>query len=273
MKMIADMIWMETRKALRSKVPLFTAIGALFMPLGIGFLLFVSKNPEVSRQMGLISTKATLLADTAANWPAYLGMFAQVLALGGMVLTVMIVIWVFGREFSDGTVKDLLAVPVRRGNILLAKFVVAAIWSAVLGMLNFGLGLGLGGLFQLPGGSTSVLLQGLAHVGISACLGIIAGLPFAFFASLGRGYLFPIGVLVLTMILTNLVTAAGWAEYFPWGVLGLYAQGEALSPASFLIVALTSLAGLAGTYSVVEICRPKQVNKICLLTLISNGIK
>jgi ABC-2 type transport system permease protein len=248
MKTLSDMIWIELRKAIRSKVPLFTAVASLFMPLGIAFLLFVSKNPEISRQMGLISTKATLLADTAANWPAYLGMFAQILALGGLMLTVMIAVWVFGREFSDATLKDLLAVPVRRAGILLAKFVVVAIWSAALGALIFGLGLLLGMLFQLPGGSTSVFLQGFVHVGISACLGIAAGLPFAFFASLGRGYLLPIGAIVLTMILTNLVTAAGWAEYFPWGVLGLYAQGEALPPASFLILALTSLAGIAGTY-------------------------
>jgi ABC-2 type transport system permease protein len=198
--------------------------------------------------MGLISTKANLLADSATNWPAYLKIFAEVLALGGFSLTVMIVIWVFGREFSDGTLKDLLAVPVQRGNILLAKFIVAAIWSGALGMIMFCLGLGIGDLFQLPGGSTSVILQGIVHVGISACLGIAAGLPFAFFASLGRGYLLPIGVLAITMIITNLVTAAGWGEYFPWGVLGLYAQGEALSPVSFLIVAVTSLTGIAGTY-------------------------
>jgi ABC-2 type transport system permease protein len=210
-------------------------------------LLFVSKNPEISRQMGLISTKATLLADTAANWTAYLGMFAQVLALGGFMLTAMIAVWVFGREFSDATLKDLLAVPVRRASILLAKFVVVVIWSAALGALIVGLGLLLGSLFQLPGGSTDVFLHGLARVVISNCLGIVAGLPFAFFASLGRGYLLPVGVLMVTMIVAQLVTAAGWAEYFPWAILGLYAQGEPMGPVSFLILALTSLAGIAAT--------------------------
>jgi hypothetical protein len=129
MKILSNMIWIELRKALRSKVPLFTAIASLFMPLGIAFLVFVSQNPEIARQMGLISTKATLIADTAATWPAYLGMFAQILGLGGLMLTVMIAIWVFGREFSDGTLKDLLAVPIRRGGILLAKFIVVAIYS------------------------------------------------------------------------------------------------------------------------------------------------
>jgi ABC-2 type transport system permease protein len=248
MKTLLNMIWIELRKAIRSKVPLFTAIGSLFAPLGIGFLLFVSRNPEISRQMGLISTKATLLADTAANWAAYLGMFAQVLALGGFMLTAMIAVWVFGREFSDATIKDLLAVPVRRANILLAKFVVVAIWAAALGTLIIGLGLLLGALFRLPGGSADVFLQGLARAGISTCLGIVAGLPFAFFASLGRGYLLPIGALMVTMIISQLVTAAGWAEYFPWAILGVYAQGKPLGPVSFLILALASLAGIVATY-------------------------
>jgi ABC-2 type transport system permease protein len=248
MKTLASMIWIELRKALRSRVPPFTAIGSLFAPLGIGFLLFVSMNPEIARQMGLISTKAKLLADTAANWAAFLGLFAQVLALGGFMLTAMIAVWVFGREFSDATFKDLLAVPVQRASILLAKFVVVAIWSAALGVLIIGLGLVLGAFFRLPGGSADVIRQGLVLVGISACLGIVAGLPFAFFACVGRGYLLPIGALMLTMIIAQLITAAGWGEYFPWAILGMYAQGDPLGPASFVILALASLAGIGATF-------------------------
>jgi ABC-2 type transport system permease protein len=249
MKTLSDMIWIELRKALRSKMPLFTALGSLLMPLGIAFLLFVSRNPEVSRKLGLISTKATLISDTAASWPNYLGLFAQILAMGGMILFVLSISWVFGREFVDGTLKDLLAVPVQRVSILLAKFIVVAIWSAALGILLFGLGLLMGALFQLPGGSSSILLQGSARAGITIGLVILAMLPFAFFASIGRGYLLPIGVTFLTLILANLVMAAGWGEYFPWSILGIYAQGkEALPPVSFLIVALTGLAGMAATY-------------------------
>jgi ABC-2 type transport system permease protein len=85
-------------------------------------------------------------------------------------------------------------------------------------------------------------------VGISACLGIVAGLPFAFFACVGRGYLLPIGALMLTMIIAQLITAAGWGEYFPWAILGMYAQGDPLGPASFVILALASLAGIGATF-------------------------
>ena len=114
--------------------------------------------------------------------------------MGGMILFVLAISWVFGREFTDGTLKDLLAVPVPRVSILLAKFIVVALWSAALAVLLFGLGLGLGALFHLPGGSTAILLQGCARAAITAGLVIAAMLPFAFFASLGRGYLLPIGV-------------------------------------------------------------------------------
>ena len=249
MNIFISMLWIEFRKALRSKVPPFTAIGSLFMPLGIAFLLFVSLNPEISRKLGLISTKATLMAATAANWPTYQATFAQVLAIGGLFLSVLALAWVFGREFTDGTLKDLLAVPVPRLNIILAKYLVAAAWSAALAILIYGSGLIVGVLFKLPGASPDVLLQGLTRAAITTCLAIAAGLPFAFFASLGRGYLLPIGVLILTLVMANLVTAAGWGEYFPWAILGIYAQGkDVLQPVSFLIVGLTGLAGIAGTY-------------------------
>ena len=46
----SNMLWIETRKALRSRMPLWTALGSLFMPLGIGFLMFVSKKPEISQK-------------------------------------------------------------------------------------------------------------------------------------------------------------------------------------------------------------------------------
>jgi len=249
MKSLADMLWIETRKALRSRMPFFTALGSLLIPLAMAFLLFVSRNPEVSRKLGLISAKATLMSATAANWPAYLSFFAQILVMGGMILFVLAISWVFGREFADGTVKDMLAVPVPRLTILLAKFIVVALWSAALAVLLFGLGLAIGALFRLPGGSATILLQGSGRAVITAGLVIAAMLPFAFFASLGRGYLLPIGVSFLTLILANLVMAAGWGEYFPWSILAIYAQGkDALPPVGFGIVLLIGLVGVVGTY-------------------------
>ena len=87
MNNLSDMVWIEWRKAIRSKMPLGTALGSLFMPLGIAFLIFVSKNPEISQKLGLISAKADLLAYSATDWQSYLGFFGQLIAAGGFFYT------------------------------------------------------------------------------------------------------------------------------------------------------------------------------------------
>ena len=249
MNNLSDMVWVELRKAIRSRMPLWTALGSLFMPLGVAFLIFVSKNPEISQKLGLVSAKANLIAYAATDWPTYLGLYGQIIGAGGIALFTLIVSWIFGREFADGTVKDLLAVPVQRSSILLAKFIVTAIWSVVLTIIIFMAGLLMGAVLKLPGGSLSVMYQGSVVLLVTACLVIPAILPFAFFASAGRGYLLPIGVAMLTMILVNLAQIIGWGEYFPWAVPVLYAQGKSpLTPISYWIVIFTGLIGMIATY-------------------------
>jgi ABC-2 type transport system permease protein len=249
MHSLSDMIWIELRKAIRSGMPLWTALGSLCMPLGIAFLIFVSRNPEISKNLGLISAKANLVAYAGTDWRTYLQMFGLLLGAGGFILFVLTMSWVFGREFADGTLKDMLAVPVPRSSILLAKFAVVALWSLALSLVILLCGLLMGLLMGLPGGSTSVIFQGSIVLATTACLVIVAVLPFALVASIGRGYLLPMGMAVLTLMATNLVAIAGWGEYYPWAVPGLYAQGKTvLAPISYWIVVLTGLAGMLATY-------------------------
>lgn len=246
---LSDMIWTELRKAIRSRMPLWTGLGSLLMPLGIAFLIFVSKNPEVSKQLGLISAKANLVAFSASDWPTYLGMFGLLISAGGLILFVLIISWVFGREFTDGTLKDMLAVPVHRSNILLAKFIVTAAWCAGLTVVIFLVSLIVGAMIKLPGGSFSIIFQESALIGITTCMVIAVVFPFALFASVGRGYLLPIGLAVIILMMANLVAILGWGEYYPWAVPGLYIQGKSSLPSiSYWIVILTSLAGISATY-------------------------
>ena len=249
MNNLSDMIWVELRKAIRSRMPVWTALGSLFMPLGMAFLIFLARNPELSRKLGLVSAKANLIAYSATDWPTYLGLFGQIVGVGGFFFFVMAISWIFGREFADGTLKDMLAVPVQRSSILLAKFIVMVIWSAAMTIVIAIIGLSMGAIIQLPGGSLSVILHGSTVAAIAACLCIAVVLPFALFASAGRGYLLPLGMAVLALITANLVVVVGWGEYFPWAVPMLYAQGKSYTgPISYWIVFLTGLAGMIATY-------------------------
>ena len=249
MNSFSDMIWIELRKAIRSRMPLWTGLGSLFMPLGIAFLIFVARNPEISQQLGLVSAKADIVAYAATDWPTYLRLYGEIMGAGGVLLFILILSWIFGREFTDGTLKDMLAVPVERGSIVLAKYIVMAIWSVAMAMAILIAGLITGALLKLPGGSTSVFLQGSVLVMNASFLAIVAVLPFALLASMGRGYLLPIGVAGLTMMMGQLAQILGWGEFFPWVVPALYALGTSpLTPISYLLVFVTGLAGMIGTY-------------------------
>jgi len=249
MNNLPDMIWIELRKAIRSRMPLWTSLGSLFMPLGIAFLIFLAKNPELSRKLGLVSAKANLIAYSATDWASYLLLSAEIISAGGFFFFILAISWVFGREFVDGTLKDMLAVPVQRSSILMAKFIVVAVWSAAMAAIMLIFSLVVGAMIKLPGGSLSVILNGFTDAAITVCLVIAVVMPFALFASLGRGYLLPMAMAVLTLVTANLLMAVGWAEYFPWAVSMLYAQGESsLRPISYWIVLITSLAGMIGTY-------------------------
>jgi ABC-2 type transport system permease protein len=243
------MIWVETRKAVRSRMPLWTAIASLFMPLGIALLIFAAKNPQISQKLGLVSAKANLVAYSATDWTSYLSLYGQIIAVGGFILYVLILTWVFGREFVDSTVKDLLAVPVPRGSILLAKFVVAVVWSLVNSLLIVGVGLGMGAVIGLPASSPAVFLHGSGVLAVSAGLTLAVVLPFALLASVGRGYFLPFGLAILTLMITNLAVVAGWGDVFPWAIPGLYSMGKTvLTPLSIGIVATTGVAGVYATY-------------------------
>lgn len=182
------------------------------------------------------------------SWPTYLGLQAQMIAACGFFIFCPIIDWVFGREFTDGTLKDMLAVPVPRASIVLAKFAVVAAWSAAVAVLICVTGLVAGALMRLPQASPGVLLQGSLLMAITTCLTIAVVLPFAFLASVGRGYLLPIGLAVLALMLANLMMVLGWGEYFPWAVPGLHAQGKGyLGPISYPIAILTGAIGMLGT--------------------------
>jgi ABC-2 type transport system permease protein len=248
-KELSDMLWVEARKALRSHMPWFTAISAVLMPLGIAFLIYLATNPDIAQRLGLVAAKANLVAYAGTDWTTYLGVLCQMIAAGGFFLFCLVVSWVFGREFADGTLKDMLAVPVARGSIVLAKFAVVAAWSAGLAALIFALGLLTGALMGLPQASTPALLEGGLRVAVTAGMTIAVVLPFAFFASVGRGYLLPIGLAILAVMLANFAIVLGFGAYFPWSVPGLYAQGKGgLVPVSYPMVLLAGAAGMVITH-------------------------
>ena len=240
--------WVELLKASRSKMPLLTVLGFAMVPLGGGFFMIVLKDPEMARRMGLISDKAHLTMG-AADWVNYLRFLTLAVGAGGTFLFGLIAAWVFGREYSDRTAKDLLALPTSRSAIVLSKFIVIAIWSATLVAITCLITFCVGTALALPEGSPQLFWQSGTTLAVALCLTLALVTPFAWSASAWRGYLPPIGVMILAMILSQFANGAGYGEFFPWSVPALFVQGESLGTISYILVILTGILGLVGIFA------------------------
>jgi ABC-2 type transport system permease protein len=253
MKAFFAALWTEMLKARRSKMTLATAAAFLILPLAGGLFMLILKDPAQARAMGIINAKAQITAMTA-DWPSFLGMIAMGTGGLGEILFAFITAWVFGREFSDRTVKEWLALPAPRGVIVSAKFVVIAIWTLVLSLLIFLVGLGVGSAVGLPGGSFDLVWKTFWTVMLTVLLIIMLMPVAAFFASLGRGYLLPLAWTILALGFANMISILGWGDWFPWGVPVLVSgmvkpHADHLGLHSYLMVLLACIVGLAATFT------------------------
>jgi ABC-2 type transport system permease protein len=244
-------IWSESLKARRSKVPWATLVAFSLAPLVGGLFMVILKDPQQARRLGLLGTKAQLGA-ASADWPIFLGLLAQSIAVGGGVIFAFLTAWVFGREFADRTIRNLLATPTPRRAIVTAKAIVVASWCGVSTLWVVVLGLIVGGVVGLPGWSAETTLQMVSTMFVVALLLILLQSTTAFFAGAGRGYIVPLAWAVFTIFVAQVVSVLGWGAWFPWAVPALLSgaagpEGETLTVGSFIVVAVVAAIGFAAT--------------------------
>ena len=252
MNSILSSLWAETLKARRSKVPLLAGIGFTLAPLMDGLFMFIMKDPQRAREMGLLSVKAQL-AMTDANWSTFFSVLTQAIAVGGVIVFSIVTAWIFGREFSDHTAKDLLATPTSREHMVAAKLIVISAWGLITSLWLYLIGLIVGRLVDIPGWTNGLALQSFRDVLLTSGMTLLLMTPVAFIASMGRGYLPPLGFAVLTIFFSQIIAATGWGDWFPWSVPALYSEvvgprSEQLGIHSYVLVLLAGMTGLIATF-------------------------
>lgn len=236
----------------RRAVMLWATVVAFVVAACVGaFFMFVLQDPARARSLGLLGAKAQLSGGTA-DWPGYFSLIAQMVAVGGMLLFGMILIWLFGREFADRTAKDLLALPTSRAAVVVAKLVVALVWSLLLTIELVVLSLVLGSVLGLGGWSTQVLLHGVGVILATTCLTVALATTYALAASWGRGYLAAVATLFVTAITAQIISAVGYGTWFPWAVPSLMSgvagpDQPTPGPAGILSVIVVGLVASSAT--------------------------
>lgn len=242
----------EAKKALKSRMFIGTIIFFSFIAFMLGLLMMIARHPEIAGGSAILSTKASFISQ--ADWRGFFGMMLQMALVLGLIGPSLVTVWVFGREYSDRTIKDLLSLPVSRDSIVIAKFVVSFAWSCFLMALLLVTSLLAGFITGLGGWEATTSAKSISEFCISSLLTILLFPVISLATSVSKGYLLPMGIAILLLMSTQFLFMGmpSLTPYFPWAIPGLF-SGVAgiLAPKpgalSLAILIATSLAGIIGT--------------------------
>lgn len=187
-------------------------------------------NPQLVAKIGYDVT----------TWDGYFAMVAQVTSAAALLGFGVVLAWQFAREFAEGTISGLFALPVSLAKIALAKLLVYVTWSAIVGLVLLGvvvivgLALGLG----LPGAEVG---SAMFRQFLLTIMTALVTLPVALTATLGRSTLAGVGTAIGIMTVAQVAVVLGAGGWFTFAAPALWAisQGEDVSGLQlFLVVPL-----------------------------------
>ncbi len=246
-------LFCEFFKLKRSKAVWATALAYVFVAAALWFTLWMARNPEAARSLGLLGKKADILSSgISADWSGLFTLLLEMSVMGGMILYSIVVSYVFGREYAEGTAKNMLGLPIPRGVFVAAKLAVAAAWYALLTAFLLALGLLVGAILGLGLPPGALLAKAAGDLAVAFLLAT-ALQPLVALATVGSGgYLAPFGYTMATLIIGNIMVRTEWARWCPWSIVALLSgmtgprQGDIMA-GSAVVMAATFALGVAGT--------------------------
>ncbi|MHC6177696.1 ABC transporter permease [Glutamicibacter sp. X7] len=229
---------MELGKALASRTLQVTTI------LLIGGISLLAWSMVAAANAGNERIIAQLgpLADES-SWNLLLGVTAQITAAGALIAFGVATSWVIGREFSEGTISGLFALPVPLATIAMAKLLVYQLWASFIA-LALTATLFVTGLWFDLGPVDSYVLHELARQTILTFLTGLLAIPAAWASTVGRGPLAGIAV-TLMLVVSAQVTAIAYpllAPWLPFSAPALWAlQPELVHPGQLVTVLVIPL--------------------------------
>ncbi len=251
---VFDVLICEFRKLKRSPIVLVSfgawTAGVFF----IAFFMWIVMNPGAAAGFGLVGDKASFtFGGEGKDWAGFLHVVVMLGGVLGMMFSAIILGWIFGREYAEGTAKNLLALPVGRWVFVLAKVLVASLWFALLVLVSIAGAWLSGTLLGLPGWSSGLFRLAAGRLLVLALLAFTVSLPAAWIATATRGYLGPMGYAIATMFIANFFSHTGWAPWCPWTIVLQAAgpgfdtairSGAIVGPGSWLVVFGTAVLGI-----------------------------
>jgi ABC-2 type transport system permease protein len=208
--------WVKFRRAR----PVWTA--SALLTVGV-IALCVLTLKSVGGANPAIAGKAQSLVGEGGQ----VGLFAAactIVSVGGLLGFGVVAGWVFGREFTDGTITGLWATPVARSVVAAAKLVLLLVWSLATTVV-LAVALVVAAAFVDSGFIGVDVFALVGKFTVIALLTAGLAMPCAWVATVGRGYLPAIGTIIALVVVTQMAVMAGAGGWFPFAAPGVWAAG------------------------------------------------
>ncbi|MGD2034026.1 MAG: ABC transporter permease, partial [Bacteroidales bacterium] len=189
----------ELMKHRRSAIVIITLGLFIFISLMMGLLMYVAQHPDLGSKLGLVGAKASFFSEN--SWTAFFDILNQTISSIGIIGFGFVTAWVFGREYTEQTIKDILALPISRSAIVVSKFIVVFIWCSLLAFSMFLTAVIMGRLIHIPDWSARMLLLSANKFFTTAFYTLLLSTTVGFIAGTGRGIVAPIGFAILMLII------------------------------------------------------------------------
>ncbi len=233
-------IRVEALKLTRSLVGVITTLAVV---LGMVALLggitagVAGGNPEMIAQTG---------PAASLDWNGLLSGAIQIAAVATILSSGVVLAWLFGREFADGTISSLFGLPVSRSRIALAKLIVYVSWvtliATAIALVVLLLGLGIG-----YGTPTTETWAALGRLWALAMLSGGITIAVAWVTTLTRSLLAGVGATIALVIIAQVGAIAGVGAWMPLAAPALWAMSSGNSVTAIqLTLSVTLAAAVAG---------------------------
>ncbi len=222
MKQVLSMIKIEVYKIVRSYIPFF--ILAFYC-----FLIFIHIQDK--------------------TWEVFLNntffLYSTVIGLMGFGILSS---WAFGREYQDGTYKDILSLPISRTKLVCSKFLALELCFIATTLIAIGMTFALGSCFSLTGFDLFLAGSVVKRLFIATLYNISLSFLFPFIASMARGILAPVSISFGALITAVVFGSQPVGPYIPWSIPGIYLSNpQLINLAGKVSISVVVFIGIYGT--------------------------
>jgi ABC-2 type transport system permease protein len=221
----------EARKLRAARVVQATTV---FLVLGV---TAIATGMTIAARSGNAAVIAKLgPAAALTGWDGLVAVVLQITAAAAVLAFGVVLSWLVGREFADGTVTGLFALPVSRPTIVTAKLAIYLMWTVGVGIAMLAATGTVGLMLGLPAPAAGVGPL-LARLAVLTVLSGLVAMPAAWAATIGRGVLPGIATTIGIIAVAQIMAVGGVGAWFPLTAPALWAIAPgAVSPAQLALV-------------------------------------